>query len=214
MGADRITQGPLNSAGTDPFDSQALILDAENNFLEVSGNAHKRAALRSAIAVIQAQTALTAITTAQVLLSKALNAGALNVTGRTVRVRGSLIYSTTATNVATITLALVLGATTLCTITTAATNTAASTNLPIQFEFVLSVAVPGGAAASNIESHGSVRADIGTAAAAAIAQYLDTNTAVVTGADLTAANTLEVTIAASAAVPSAQLLLSEIELVA
>ena len=212
MGADRITQGPLNSAGTDPFDAQAILLDAQNDILEISGNAHNRHAMRKAIAILQEQTALTAITTAQTLLSKAPNAGAMNVTNRTVRVRGRLIYSTTSTNVATITLALLLGATTLCTITTAATNTAASSNLPIEFEFVFSVATTG--AAPNIESHGNVKANIGTTAAAAIAEYLDTNTAVVAGPSLIAAETLSVTIAASAAIPSAQLLFSEIELVA
>lgn len=212
MGADRVTNGPLNSAGTNPFDTQAILLDVQNDILEISGKAQTRHALRKAILILQEQTALTAITTAQTLLTKTFNAGALNVPGRTVRVRGSVIYSTTSTNVATITIALTLGGTTLCTITTAATNTAASTNLPIQFEFVFSVATTG--ATPNIESHGSVRADIGTAAAAAIAQYLDTNTAVVAGPSLIASQALLVTIAASAAVPSAQLLLSELELVA
>lgn len=212
MGADRITHGPVNSAGTNPFDTQALILDVDNDILEISGKAQTRHALRKAITILQEQTALTAITTAQALLAKALNAGAMNVANRTVRVRGRIIYSTTSANVATITLALVLGGVTLCSITTAATNTAASTGLPIDFDFVFSVATTG--ATPNIESHGSVRANIGTVAAAAIAEYLDTNAAVVAGPSLIAQQTLQVTIAASAAVPSAQLLFSETELIA
>jgi len=211
MGADRVTKGPLNSAGTNPFDSEAILLDIQNDILEVSGSGQVRRALRKAISIIQEQTALTAITTAQTLLSKAINAGAMNVSNRTVRLRGSLIYSTTSTNVATITIALKLGSVTLCTITTAATNTAASTNLPIQFDFMFSVASTG--ASATLESHGSLKANIGTTAAAAIAEYLDTNTAVSSAVDLTAAQTLTLTIAASAAVPSAQLLHAELELV-
>jgi hypothetical protein len=168
---------------------------------------------RTRLLTLQEQVALTAITTAQTLMSQAMAAGLLNVKNRTLRVKGSLIYSTTSTNVATITIAIKLGSTTLCTITTAATNTAASTGLPIQFEFLISVATIGNAAASAIEAHGKVDANISAnTPAAAIASYLDINAAVVTGVDLTVAETLAVTIAASAAVPSAQLLLASIDL--
>jgi hypothetical protein len=153
--------------------------------------------------VLPAQTAKTAITTAQTLLSFAFAAGALNVIGRKLRVKGVLIYSTTAANVATISFALKLGTVTLCTITTAATNTTASTSLPIHFEFELTVVTLG--ATATLESHGRVEANIGTTAAAAVAVYLDTNTAVSSAVNLTAAETLSVTIAASAAVPTAQL---------
>jgi hypothetical protein len=60
-------------------------------------------------------------------------------------------------------------------------------------------------AAATIESHGRLNANIGTVAAAAIATYLDTNTAVSAAVNLLGAATLSVTIAASAAIPSAQL---------
>ncbi len=212
MGADRVTVGPLSSNATNSFDAQALVQDVQNNTLSVSGSSRKLAVLQSAIAVLPAQTALTAITAAQVVLSQAFNPGALNVQNRTIRVSGSLIYSTTATNVATISLALVLGGVTLCTITTAATNTAASANLPIQFEFELNVVSLG--ASATVESHGWVAANIGTVAAAAIATYLDTNTAVSSAVNLLTAATLQLTIAASAAVPSAQLRQATIELAA
>ncbi len=212
MGADRVTVGPLSSNATNSFDTQALVQDVQNNTLSVSGSSRKLAVLQSAIAVLPAQTALTAITAAQVVLSQAFNPGALNVVNRTLRVSGSLIYSTTATNVATISLALVLGGVTLCTITTAATNTAASANLPIQFEFELNVVSLG--ASATVESHGWVAANIGTVAAAAIATYLDTNTAVSSAVNLLTAATLQLTIAASAAVPSAQLRQATIELAA
>lgn len=204
MGADRVTYGPPAANGLNAYDQKAIVLDQINGVMYSSGSANGRKlmAAMGAPLVLPAQTALTAITTAQALLSFVFGAGALNVTGRKIRVKGVLIYSTTIANVATISFALTLGGVTLCTITTAATNTAASANLPIQFEFELTVVTLG--ATATIESHGRVDANIGTAAAAA-AVYLDTNTAVSAAVNLTAAATLGVTIAASAAVPSAQL---------
>ena len=173
MGADRITQGPLNAAGTNPFDSEAILLDSQNNFLEFSGAAGKRKAARHTDTIIENALALSAITTAQTLLSHAFKAGALNSLNRRIRVHGRLVYATTSSNVATITLALTLGGATLCSISTAATNTAASTNLPISFDFELTIAATG--LTGVVTSYGEVKADIGTSAAAAIADYLDTN---------------------------------------
>lgn len=205
MGADRVTYGPPFANGVNTFDQKAILLDQTNGvvYSSGSGNGRKVQAAMCAPLVLPAQTAKTAITTAQILLSFAFAPGALNVTGRKLRVKGVLIYSTTAANVATISLALKLGSVTLCTITTAATNTTASTSLPIHFEFELTVVTLG--ATATLESHGRVDANIGTAAAAAVAVYLDTNTAVSSAVNLTTTETLEVTIAASAAVPSAQL---------
>lgn len=210
MGADRITTGPLGAVNAS--DTQAIILDSQNGTLSVSGVSRFVTLLRCAQLVLSAQTALTAITTAQNLLSLAFNAGALNIVGRKIRVTGTLIYSTTATNVATISIAVKLGSVTLCTITTDATNTAASTNLPIQFEFEATVVSTG--ASATLETHGTVRANVGTAAASAVNVYLDTNTAVSSAVNLTAAATLTATIAASAAVPSAQLRDATVELIA
>lgn len=212
MGADRITTGPLNSAGTNPYDQQALVLDTQNNVLYTSGTKRDLNALRNAIEVLGPQTALTAITAAQTLLSQVFPLGALNVLLRRVHIEGVLIYSTTATNVATLSFALTLGGVTLCTITTPATNTAASANLPVKFEFDLTVVTVG--ATATIESHGKVEANIGTVAAAAAGVYLDTNTAVSAAVNLVQQDTLAVTIAASAAIPSAQLRYAVVELVA
>ena len=207
MGADRIQAGPVTTA----FDSPgAIVVDPVAGTLSIVTKTQAIQLASTRLLTLQEQTALSAITAAQTVLSYAFPAGFLNIKNRTVRIRGSLIYSTTITNVATISLALKLGSVTLCTITTAATNTAASTNLPIQFEFRLSVATIG--AAATIESHGKVDANIGTAAAGALTSYGDTNTAVSGAVDLTVAETLTVTIAASAAVPSAQLLLASIDL--
>lgn len=205
MGADRVTFGPPSASGVNYFDQKSLVLDQTNGVLYVSGAANNRKLMLAmgAPLVLPAQTAMTAITTAQSLLSFVFGAGALNVTGRKIRVKGVGIYSTTIANVATISIALTLGGVTLCTITTPATNTAASSNLPFEFEFELTVVTLG--ASATIESHGKVIANIGTVAAAVANTYLDTNTDVSSAVNLTAAATLTVTIAASAAVPSAQL---------
>lgn len=204
MGADRVTYGPPAANGQNSFDQKAIVLDQTNGVMYSSGSANNRKlmAAMGAPLVLPPQTALTAITTAQTLLSFIFGQGALNVTGRKLRVKIPLIYSTTAANVATLSFALTLGGVTLCTITTAATNTAASANLPVHVEFELTVVTLG--ATATIESHGRVEANIGTAAAAAVAVYLDTNTAVSSAVNLTANATLAVTIAASAAIPSAQ----------
>lgn len=210
MGADSVVQGP--PVATQLFGTEGLVLDAANNVLYTFGASRTPAALTSALLTLGPQTALTAITTAQTLLSKAFGAGALNVVGRTVTVTGNLIYSTTSTNVATISIALILGGVTLLTITTAATNTAASTNLPINFSFTATVTATG--VSGTLIATGVVNADIGTAAAADTATYLGTNTAVSSAVNLLTAETLSVTIAASAAVPSATLLNASVQLTA
>lgn len=210
MGADRTTYGPPFANGINTFDQKAIMMDQTNGTLYVSGSANGRKAmlLMGAPQVLSAQPVITAITTPQGLLAFTFVAGALNVTRRKIRVKGTMIYSTTAANVATITLSLSLGGVALCTITTAATNTAASTNLPIHFEFELTVVSLG--ATATLESHGRVDANIGTAAAGAVTTYLDTNVTVSGAVNLTAAATLGVTIAASAAIPSAELRSSSI----
>ncbi len=113
---------------------------------------------------------------------------------------------------ATITLAVTLGGVTLATVTTAATNTAASTNLPVTFSFTFTVVSAG--AAGTLYATGGVNADLGTTAAAAITAYLLAGSAVSSAVNLLTAETLLVTIAASAALPSAQLMYATIEMVA
>lgn len=197
------TSGPATSTGKNTNIGD-LIQDRANNIVESVGVTGLAAALRSAaLGVLGPQTALTAITTAQTLASFALGAQMLNKLNRTVEINGSLIYSTTIANVATLTIAVKLGAVTLCTITTTASNTAASTNLPVQFSFTLQTTTTGTSGA--IEAHGFINANLGTAAAGAATQFLDTNTAASSAVNLNIAETLTVTIAASAAVPSAQL---------
>lgn len=202
MGADRIMIGPLSSAGTNGYDQKAIIQDTQNNMLAVSGSSHVISVLRSAATKLTAQTAITAITTAQNLLTLALNAGVMSVTGRRLKITIWLVYSTTSTNVATLIFAVTLGSVTLCTITTAATNTAATAGLPVQIEFDLATAAVG--SSGTIEAHGKVVANISASTAGACTTYLDTNTAPSSAINLVTAQTLAVTMAAGvAAIPSA-----------
>lgn len=205
MGADRVTYGPPAANGINIYDQKAIVLDQTNGVMYSSGAANGRKLMLAmgAPLVLGPQTAKTAITGAQSLLAFTFQAGALNVTGRKLRVRACVIYSTTAANVATISFTLMLGAQALCVITTAATNTAASANLPVWVEFELTVVTLG--ATATVESHGRVDANIGTVAAAAVATYLDTNTAVSAAVNLTGAIALNLAISASAAIPTAQL---------
>lgn len=200
MGADQITFGPPSATGTNATNQKAIVLDQTNGVLYSSGASRQLMTAMSAPLVLTSQTPLTNVTTARQLLSYGFNAGALNVIGRKIRVKGRLLYNTTAANVATITIAVTLGGVGVCSITTAATNTAASTNLPIQFEFELTTATLG--ATATIEAHGKVDANIGTVASAAVATYLDGNSAVSGAVNLTAAATLAVNISASAALPA------------
>lgn len=209
MGADTVVSGP--PAAKQPG-TEGLILDSANNVLYTFGVSGVPALIQSALKSLGPQTALTAITAAQTLFTQAFGAGALNVVGRTFRVSGALIYATTAANVATLTIAVKLGAVTLATITTDATNTTASTNLPVNFSFTFTVVLTG--AAGTIYAAGGVNADLGTAAAAAVTSYLLAGAAVSAAVNLLIAETLTVTIAASAAVPSAQLMNATLEMVA
>lgn len=207
-----ITKGPSNTTGknTSP---QSLTFDSQNNIMATVGDVGSESALQTAMQVINAQTALTTITTAQTLISLALKAGVLNRLARTLTVSGSIIYTTPGTTTPAITLAIKLGSVTLCSIVLGACSSTASTNMPIQFSFELDVASVG--ASGTIEAHGQVNANLtANTPAAASSAFLDTNTAVSSAVDLTAAQTLTVTIAANSAVSSAQLRQATIELVA
>jgi hypothetical protein len=174
MSFEQITTGPSSAGvGNGSCAPNGLTLDQQNNVMASVGLAGKESVLQTRLANFQQQVPLSAITTAQTLISQVLNKYFLNRINRTLWIHGKLIYNTTSTNVATLTIALMAGTTTLCTITTAATNTAASTNLPVEFDFELKVVATGKGGA--IQSRGNVNANIGTAAAAAIASYLDTN---------------------------------------
>lgn len=205
------TSGPATATGKNT-NIGALIQDRTNNIAETVGVGGVAQALMSALYVLTAQTALTAITTAQNLFNQTLGAQVLNKTARKIRIKGRIIYNSTGAAVATITLAVKFGGVALVSITTAATDTAASTGMPIDFEFTLTTVTTG--TSGTIEAHGKVTANISanTPAAAAVT-YLDTNVAVSSAVNLNIAEALVVTIAASAAIPSAQLREMTVEVV-
>jgi len=170
-----ITSGPANASGQAPQGMpNALMLDSKNNLLTSVGTAGTESLPSQRLFTTGPQTAITAITTVQTLWSQALNSYLLNRTNRTLRIRGRMVYSTTSGNVATITLALTLGGVTLCSIATTATNTAASVNLPVDFEFELTVVSTQGTVGV-IAASGVVKAELGTAVTTAIAEFLDGN---------------------------------------
>lgn len=152
---------------------------------------------------LPAQTAVTAVTTAQNLVAfPQLNANFQNITGRLLQVCGQGVFTTAGTTQPTLTFALTEGGITPVSITTAATSATAGTSLPFQVCFNLTTVSTG--ATGTLEAHGSVNANIATAGSA-ISTFIDTNTAVSSAINLTAANTMALTVAASAAVTSVQL---------
>lgn len=210
---ETITSGPSNATGQNPQATpNGLAFDKQNNLLASVGTSGVEQLLNSIIATFQNQTALTTITTAQNLISQALNSWFLNRANRNLKIRGRGIYTTAGTTTPTLTFAVTLGGTSLVSVTTAATSATASTNLPFEFEIDLSVAATG-ASAAEIEAHMTLRCNItANTPAAAVATYLDTNNSGPIGSlNLEEALTLDVTIAASATVTSAQLLWATIE---
>jgi hypothetical protein len=203
----KTTFGPP-APGTTDTDKGALIADVQTPAIEMVdtlGNTH---GLESTLLLLQAQTALATITTAQTLMSLALAAGALNKTNRALRVSGTVIF-TVSTGTPTATIVVKLGTVTLFTVTTAAL--AASTGGQLTFEVLISVATTG--SSGTLEAHGEITAQLSTALGTAVAQYADQNTAVSSAVNLTSALTLAATIAASTTMASAQLRQGLIELV-
>lgn len=212
MAVDRITSGPLTAAGTNPYDTQALVHDTANDILEISGNDRVLRALEVALQILTSQTALSNVTTAQNLISKALGAGVLNKVNRTIRIWGRGIYTTPGTTTPAMSVLVALGATTLCTITTAALSATASTNMPFEFYFQFTTVSTG--ASGTLESHGELVCNISAnTPAAAAADYLDTNTAVSSAVNLAGALTLTVQVSANSAITSIQLRQASIEVV-
>jgi hypothetical protein len=206
---ETLTQGPSNATGQNG-NAPGLALDSKNGLLAAIGAGGEQL-LTAAILTLQEQTALTTITTAQNLISQALNSWLLNRVNRTLRIRGRGIYTSPGTTAPVLTFALNLGATNLVSITAAALSTTASTNMPFSFEFSLSVAAAGGSAAT-IEAHGEVKLNItANTPAAAVASYLDGNTAVIGSLNLQQALTLALTIASTLSLTSMQLLFAQIE---
>jgi hypothetical protein len=203
----KTTFGPP-APGTTDTNKGALIADVQTpavEMVDMQGNTH---GVESTLLLLQAQTALSTITTAQNLFTLAFLANALNKTNRALRVSGAVVFTVSA-GTPTCTIVIKLGSVTLATITTAAL--AASTGGQIYFEFLLSVAASG--SSGTLECHGTVQAQLSTSLGTALPQYGDQNTAVSSAVNLTSALTLAVTIAASTTMASAQLRQGLVEVV-
>ena len=207
----KTTLGPPAPAGTDTSKG-GMIADVQNGIAETvdsSGNTH---GVQSSYLILLAQTALTTITTAQNLISQAFLAQALNKLKRTLQVSGALVYTSPGTTGVTLTFVLKLGSVTLATVVLPTGNTAARTNAPIQFQFTIQVASTG--ASGTLEAHGNVAADLNAAAASGVTECFDATTGVSSAVDLTAAQTLTLSIACSGVtLTSATLRAAQIEII-
>jgi hypothetical protein len=211
MPFNQITKGPSGANGGNQS-SPGLVLDTQNNICASVGDSRVEAIHQTSLQILTAQVALTAITTAQNLINKAINGGLLNRIGRTIQISGSLIYTSPGTTAPVITIALVVNGVTLCSIVLGAISTTASANMPIQFQFTFTTVSVG--AAGTIESHGWVCANLSAnTPAAAATEFMDTNTAVSGAVNMNAAGAIAVTIAANSVVTSAQLRQAMIEVV-
>lgn len=197
------TTGPATSTGKNT-NIGALIQDSANNIVETVGVGGLAQALRSPLAVVGPQTALTAITTAQTLASFSLGAQVLNKQNRLAQMNAMLLYTSAGTTAPVLTFAVKLGAVTLCSITIAALSTTASTNMPVQLFFNLQTTATG--TSGTIEAHGQVTANItANTPAADSANYLDTNTAASSAVNLNIAETLTLVVSSTLALSSMQL---------
>ncbi len=137
------------------------------------------------------------VATDQNLMSATIPGGTLNRVGRTLRVWLAGVYSTAANNTSAITVKIKLGAVTLLSVTTAALSSV--TPLNDQFNLSALLSVQTGGASGVFEGHGNLAIGLGTGNLVADTVYTDTNTAVSSAIDLTASQTLQVTIAFSSA---------------
>lgn len=194
-----VSNGPISGQCYAP----TLGLDKANGILYACGVNGVWNSQEVTLYSLPAQTTVTAVTTAQAIATfPALNTNFQNVAGRLLQVCGQGVFTTAGTSTPTLTFALTEGGITPVSITTAATSATAGTNLPFQVCFNLTTVATG--ATGTLEAHGSLSANIATAGSA-ISTFLDTNTAVSSAINLTASNTMAITVAASAAVTSVTL---------
>lgn len=196
-----IMSGPLsgNCTGGAP----SLGVDSLNSIPYTCATAHVWQPSSTLIAQLPAQTAVTAVTTAQTMGSALLTAGFQNVVGRTLEICGAGIYTSAGTSTPTMTISLLDGGVTAMSVTTDALSATAVTNAPFRFCFTLATAAAG--ATGTLESHGWLAADIGSSTTAASTIYLDALAGLSSPINFTAANTLAFRVAASAALTSVQL---------
>ena len=208
----QVTTGPNGTNACPPGQPPFFIADKSSNIISSCGNSGIAQAHQTALATFSAQTAVTAVTTAQTMASVAMPANLQNFPGRTLRLCGYGIYTSPGTTTPTLTFQLTEGGITPVAITSAAVSSTASTNMPFQFCFDLTTVALG--AAGTLEAHGELAINItANTPAAAMVTYGDTNTAVSSAISLFAANTLAVQVAASSTITSVQLRQLTVELV-
>lgn len=156
-----------------------------------------------------ALTAITTSTTIKTIASCPLIAGAQNFYGKALHVTGHGVY--TATGTPTFAVSLVEGGVTPIIITSAAVTTGGQTNAQFSFDLYVTTGLTG--TAGKVEAHGTLTLQGATAAnTTAMIVYEDTNTALSSALDLTAANTLTIGITGSSGVSATTLRDSQIVL--
>jgi len=132
------------------------------------------------------------VATDQNLMSASVPAGTLNRLGRSLRVWCAGVFTTPAAETTTITFKVKFGALTLLSIAVPSQSFTA-TNNQFNISGVLSIQTAG--ATGVFETHGNLVVDLGIGNLVPDSIFADTNTAVSSTVDLTAAQTLQVTVA-------------------
>ena len=138
------------------------------------------------------------VTTDQNLMTCTIPAGTLNRTLRTMKVSLAGVYSTPAASTAVITVKVKVGSLTVATWTSTALAGIQATNDQFNVEDAKFTVQTAGASGA-FEAHGNLVIDLGVGNTVADSVFADVNTATVGTVDLTASQTLQVTIAFSAA---------------
>lgn len=136
------------------------------------------------------------VTTDQNLMSASVPAGTLNRVGRSLRVWCAGVYSTPAAQTEIITVKVKFGALTLISIPIPSQSFTATNN---QFNISALLSTQTNGATGVFESHGNLVIDLGIGNLVADSVFADQNTAVSGTIDLTAAQTLQITVAYSVA---------------
>ena len=150
------------------------------------------------------QTAVTTVTTAQAMGTWTLAAGAMNVQGKKMRIKGYAVFSNGATTPA-ITLSVKIGSSITPVSIVGAANANTNSSAPLPFDIVIQTTTTGSSGAD--EAHGCMQ-DATSAAwssGTAMVTYCDNNTAASSTYDHTAANALAINIAATAALTTVTL---------
>lgn len=131
-------------------------------------------------------------TAAQNLQSLTIPANVLNVVGTSIDLKCYGVYTTQAAQTPSLTFAVTLGGVSLWSVVNTGVTLAAQTNAPWQLSITIGTVTTG--AAGTLEVHGKLMIDDTAVPGAAMNAYPDQNTAPSAGIDLTAAETLQVTV--------------------